>query len=227
MTPAFAYLRVSGMSQVDGDGFERQLQACQKYAAANGYEITNVYREEGITGKSELDNRPALQSLIADLLSNGTRTVIIEKLDRLARKVIVQETILEDLQRRGIKIISACEPDLIDDDPTRTLIRQILGAFFEYERKMIVDKLKSARQRKKAQTGRCEGVKPYGTLDGEQETLAQIMELAATHHSAEGIALILNHADYRTRSGGPWSPSVVRKIIKRETKNNVVPAKAS
>jgi DNA invertase Pin-like site-specific DNA recombinase len=49
------------------------------------------------------------------------------------------------------------EPDLCSDDPTRTLMRQVLGAFFEYERSMIVSKLRSARQRMKARTGRCEG----------------------------------------------------------------------
>ena len=37
---AFGYLRVSGKSQIDGDGFPRQRENILKYAAANGVEIS-------------------------------------------------------------------------------------------------------------------------------------------------------------------------------------------
>lgn len=58
---AFAYLRVSGKGQVDGDGFPRQLIAIEKYSQGNGLKIRKVFREEGISGTKELENRPALQ----------------------------------------------------------------------------------------------------------------------------------------------------------------------
>jgi len=219
MSSAFIYLRVSGLSQVDGQGFDRQLAACEKYAKDNNIEIVHVYREEGVTGKSELDNRPALQQLIADLLSNGTRLVLIERLDRLARDLIIQESILRDMERKGVQFISVAEPDLCSNDPTRTLIRQILGAFFEYERKAICSKLSDARKRIKAKNGRCEGVKPYGSLPGEQEKLSRILELSKTY-SAAYIEYILAAEGIRARSDKPWRASVIRKIIAR----NRVPA---
>ena len=43
---AFAYLRVSDVSQVKGDGFPRQEKAIRDYAHANGFEIVAVYREK-------------------------------------------------------------------------------------------------------------------------------------------------------------------------------------
>src|SRR5512146_2544355 len=149
MTPCFVYLRVSGLAQVEGEGFPRQLSACEDYARRNDLNIVKVFREEGITGKSELDNRPALREMLAELMADGVKVVLVEKLDRLARKLIVQETILQDFQRRGFQVFSTTENDVTDDDPTRTLIRQILGAFFEYERAMIVSKLADARRRVK------------------------------------------------------------------------------
>lgn len=82
-----------------------------------------------IGGTNDLDNRPALQELMVALLSNGVRIVLIQKLDRLARDLMVQESIVADFKRRGFQIISVIEPDLCSDDPTRTLMRQILGAF--------------------------------------------------------------------------------------------------
>ncbi len=216
MTSAFAYLRVSGLSQVDGQGFDRQLAAIRKYAAEHDIEIAKVYREEGVTGKSELDGRPALQELITDLLANGTRLVLVEKLDRLARALIVQETILQDLTRRGITMVSVSEPDLCTDDPTRTLIRQILGSFFEYERKMIVSKLADARRRTKARTGRCEGPKPYGTRPSEQKILQDIIRYHFDQGiPAEDIATWLNHEKVPTRHGKRWHSGTVSKILKR------------
>lgn len=60
------------------------------------------------------------------------------------------------------------EPDLLKDDPSRKLMRQIFGAIAEYEKTMIVLKLRGARVRMRARNGRCEGAKPYGELPGEK-----------------------------------------------------------
>lgn len=216
MTDAFAYLRVSGLSQVEGDGFPRQLSACESFASKNGIQIIASYRDEGITGKSDLDNRPALRACITDLLANGTRTLLIEKLDRLARDLMVQEAIVQDLQRKGITLISVAEPDLCSSDPTRTLMRQILGAFFQYERTMIVSKLRSARERIRAQR-KCDGRKAFGEKQGEELILERILSMSkAQNLKSADIADVLNRDNVPTRMGKTWKPSVVAKILARE-----------
>src|ERR1043166_1687677 len=98
------------------------------------------------------------------LHADGVRLVLIEKLDRLARDLMVQETIIGDLRKHGFDLISLAEPDLLQDAPPRKLMRQIMGAVSEYEKTMIVLKLRGARQRMKAKTGHCEGAKPFGSL---------------------------------------------------------------
>ena len=90
--PAYAYLRVSGKGQLDGDGFTRQLDAIMSYAKQHGYQIIEVFEEQGISGTKELDDRPALQFLLAALANGTAKHVLIEKLDRLARDLMVQET---------------------------------------------------------------------------------------------------------------------------------------
>ena len=100
----FAYLRVSGKGQVDGDGFPRQLAAVEGYAKANGMTLAKVFREEGVSGTKELENRPALQQLLASVNGRNVSVVLVEKLDRLARDLMIQETILRDLQRRGVRL---------------------------------------------------------------------------------------------------------------------------
>src|ERR1700733_13200864 len=147
MTKAFAYLRVSGKGQVEVDGFTRQLEAIKKYAAHSDIKIVKVYREEGVSGTTDWANRPAFSEMMTALLANGTRTVLVERLDRIARDLMGQESIIADFQRKGLTIVSVAEPDLCSDDPSRVLMRQILGAFFQYEKTMIVLKLRGARVR--------------------------------------------------------------------------------
>src|ERR1017187_8297476 len=136
-TSAFAYLRVSGSSQLDGDGFPRQLATDRKYVAAHEMRLAEVFEEKALTGKTEWERRPAWTTMLQKITANGVRTIVIGKLDRLARGLMVQEHIVADLRKRGITLISAMEPYLCIDDPTRKLMRQIMGAISEYDRAMI------------------------------------------------------------------------------------------
>ena len=125
-TKAYAYLRVSSKGQVKGDGFPRQLAAIQAYAKAHGIKLTRIYREEGIKGATELEHRPALTELLVRN-GNGTALVLIERLDRLARDLMVQETIIRDLQRHGLRLISVAEPDLLKGgDLAATDVRDVI-----------------------------------------------------------------------------------------------------
>ncbi len=62
---AYGYLRVSGKSQVDGDGLIRQEQAISDYAASHGIEVAGIFREEGVSGTKE--NRIALAEMMLSL----------------------------------------------------------------------------------------------------------------------------------------------------------------
>ena len=164
MTKAFAYLRVSGKGQIDGDGFTRQLEAIKRYPKDHEIRVVEVFQEKGVGGAKDLENRPAFLEMMTALHSDGVKLVLVEKLDRLARDLMVQETIIGDLRKHGFDLVSVMEPDLLQDDPPRKLMRQIMGAIAEYEKTMIVLKLRGARMRAKARTGRCKGAKPYGSF---------------------------------------------------------------
>ena len=211
---AFGYLRVSGRGQENGDGFPRQRLAIEQYAAAQGIEIIEWFEERAVPGKTEWENRPAWVRMMLAL--NGTSTIIVESLNRLARDLMVQEHIIADTRSRGIALISVAEPDLCHDDPSRKLLRQIMGAIAEYDRAMIVLKLKGARQRIKSATGKCEGRKLYGDKPGEAAILENMK--FARHHgkTLQFIVDCLNEAGTPTRAGGKWSVGTVGKILARE-----------
>jgi DNA invertase Pin-like site-specific DNA recombinase len=217
MTKAFAYLRVSGKGQVDGDGFPRQLAAIQQYAKTQDLEIVDVYREKAVPGATEWDNRPAWLAMTDRIIKNGVRAIIIERLDRLARDLMVQEHIIADLRQRGVKLVSVYEPDLGSDDPTRVLMRQIMGAIAQYDKSVIVLKLRHSRQSAKAVKGRCEGQKPYGHHEGEAEILEFIRERGLCRgDSPTAIARMLNDEGCKPRSGKKWHPYAVSRILGRQ-----------
>lgn len=213
MLKAFGYLRVSGKDQIDGDGFPRQREAITAYAKANGIRIIEWFEERAVTGKTEWDSRPAWLQMVAKL--NGTQTILIEKLDRLARDLMVQEHIIADLRRRHVNLVSVGEPDLCIDDPGRKLLRQIMGAIAEYDRAMITAKLAGARKRMKEATGRCEGRKPFGDRPGEAAVIAVMKEYRATGQTFSTIADALNFQKHPSRSGKPWIGATVQKILAR------------
>jgi DNA invertase Pin-like site-specific DNA recombinase len=214
MEKAFAYLRVSGKGQVEGDGFTRQHEAIKKYAASSNIKIAKVYREEGVSGATDWENRPAFSEMMAAMLANGTRTVLVERLDRCARDLMVQESIIADFRRKGLKIISVNEPDLCGDDPSRVLMRQMLGAFFQYEKTLLVAKLRGARQRIRVKDGRCEGRKPFGARPGEVETINRIKALRQQGLAVDTIAETLNTERILPRAGSRWYATSVHRILK-------------
>lgn len=224
---AFSYLRVSGKGQVDGDGFERQRQAIAKRAKADGFEVVREFIDAGISGTKDMDERPALSELFAAIVSNGVRVVIIERADRLARDVMVGEILLSQFREEGAKVIDAESGiDLTADDPdnaTSTLVRQILAVVAQFEKTSIVAKLRKARARKRAETGRCEGRKPFGSLAGEDAALSRMRQLRRKpigkdkRMSFAKIADQLNAEGIQTRSGEPWAASSVRDILNRRS----------
>lgn len=217
-TTAFGYMRVSGKGQADGDGFERQRLAVDGYAKSNNITILGWFSDIQ-TGKDEWHLRPGWSEMMSKL--NGTRTIIVERLDRVARRVLVQELILADLKKRDVSLMTSGGEDSSDEDPERTMFRQMLAVFAQYERHNIVVKLRGARDRKKADQGRCEGRIPFGGADkkgiikpGEAMALEFMKALRPGNTFAE-VAAHLNASEHKTRSGKSWRGETVCKILGR------------
>lgn len=225
---AFSYLRVSGKGQLEGDGFDRQRDKIKKWAKANGHVIAREFREEGISGATEAANRPALTAMIAAAIEDGVKVIAVERADRLSRDLIVSELLLRDWQAIGIQAFDAeSNTDITAGDssnPTAKMIRQILAVMAEFDKCSIVLKMKIAKDKIRAETGRCEGVKPFGTFPGEQEIIDRMRQLRRKpigkpkRMSFAKIAAALQADGLPTRTGKPWAASSVRDILTKTTK---------
>lgn len=226
MQRAIAYLRVSGQGQIEGDGFDRQQDAIRRYARTAKLQIADEdwFRDAGVSGTRELMNRPGLAAVLDRVESNGVKTVIVERADRLARDLMVGEIVLSKFRDAGVRVFDASGTELTaDDDPTRRLIRQVLGAVAEFDKHVTVLKLRAARERIRRRAGRCEGRKPFGGdpgRPGEGKTLALMRQLRRKtpkqpRRSYEQIAEELNRRAIPTRSGRLWQPRTVYGILNR------------
>ncbi|MBI5518890.1 MAG: recombinase family protein [Desulfovibrio sp.] len=224
MQHVYGYIRVSGKGQVDGDGFERQKQAIEACASAAGLHVVNYFQEEGVSGTKE--DRPALARMLVDMEENGhgVKTVIVERLDRLARDLMVQEVILSDFQRLGVSFVSAVEgSDLLEGDATRKLVRQVLGAIAEYDKAMLVSKLRAARERKRARTGKCEGRKGYADTEEGRAIIREVKRLRRKKPGCkaigyERIAAQLNGEGRTTLDGKAFTGATVQRLVSTRSK---------
>jgi DNA invertase Pin-like site-specific DNA recombinase len=174
---AVAYLRTSSAAHVgaDKDSKKRQRAAIEAYAKAAGFAIVDSYYDEAVGGADHVTARPGFAAMMERIASNGVRTIIVETANRFARDLIVQETGYAMLKERGVELIAADKPDaFLDDTPTATLIRQVLGAVSQFEKAMVVSKLKGARERKRRDTGqKVEGRKSYTEKNPAMVALAR------------------------------------------------------
>ena len=212
-----AYLRVSTTSQADsGAGLDAQHDACLRVAG----ELAGVYRDEGVSGKTGLDKRPALLEAIGELGKGDT--LIVAKRDRLGRDPLVIAMIEASVSRKGARIVSAAGEGTDSDSPTDILMRRMVDAFGEYERLIIVARTKAALQAKK-QRGERTGSIPYGKRladngvdlipdESEQEILSVIFDLNSKGLSLRNIASRLTSKGYQSR-GKAWHHQTIANII--------------
>ena len=219
---AVAYLRTSSAANVgaDKDSERRQREAIEVFASSAGYEIVESYYDAAVSGADAVTARPGFSAMLERLLSNGVRTILVETASRFARDLIVQETGHEMLRARGIELIAADSPDsFVADTPTANLIRQVLGAVSEFEKAMLVEKLRGARERKRRLTGRkVGGRKNYAEIEGGPELIALAKKLH--RYPANGrrrtlaeVAKALAEAGYLSGAGTPYTPTAVKRML--------------
>jgi DNA invertase Pin-like site-specific DNA recombinase len=210
---AVAYFRTSSATNVgvDKDSLTRQESAVRSYAQRNDIEIVGEYYDAAVSGADPLDQRESFKLLLQRITSNGVRIILVETANRFARDLMVQETGWRLLQGLGVELIAVDSPtSFVDDTPTAVLIRQILGAVAEFDKALTIAKLRGARERKKATTGKCEGRKSWAEMDPKMVEVAR--QLRKTGKSLNAVREALAKQGFVSSSGKPFTRSVVSRM---------------
>jgi len=220
MTRVFAYIRVSTTEQLDKGGYERQLQSVTKFCEQKGWTIFRVFEDQQ-SGGAAFESRRKLQECL-DLCNNvtGVTAIVVERADRIARDMIEQEIFFRECAKRKVLVYSADSGEELveaDADPTRKLIRRIIGALAEWEKDQIARKLLAGRRRKKLLTGKpCGGPEPYS----DRGAIDYIVSLRCKGMGYHKIAAHLNtlKCAYTPPGGGKfWFPATIKRIFDRES----------
>lgn len=98
-----AYIRVSTQEQkLHGISLEAQIEKLTEYAEKNNMKIVKWYKDEGISGRKLIKNRPALQEMIQDAEKGKFKRIIFIKLDRFFRSVAEYHECMKRLSVGGV-----------------------------------------------------------------------------------------------------------------------------
>lgn len=217
---AVAYVRASTAKQAASPA--AQLMAIRAWAAGQGVEVVEVFRDDATSGAADLDARPGILAAIEALRENGAGLLIVAKRDRFARDRVIAGLLERLVERAGAKLMSA-DGLSSGEGPEADLLRGVLDLFAEFERGVLRARTKGALAHRKAAGLRIGGI-PFGmrlAKDGrhlmpderEGEVLALIRRLRRTR-SWRSLVSELHRRRVPNRSGRcSWSIGQVQRLL--------------
>ena len=218
-----AYCRVSTLEQKKkGHGIDIQIRDVTLFAERHGLLIEKFYKDEGESGVKE--DRNALRALMRACRNKKIEIIILPSLDRLSREVRIAENLFHELKYLGVKVLIADMP-YYNGERKDILIRQILEAIAEENRRDIIERLCKGRQERTRKGLFPGGNLPYGYMRRSKKILVnvheadivnQIYALSSNGYSGRVIANHLNQYGYKRRNGSLWTQRQVCRILHYE-----------
>jgi DNA invertase Pin-like site-specific DNA recombinase len=216
---AVAYVRVSSRKQAEeGGSLAAQREAIIREAVLSGFDLTEVYADEGVSGGKGLEARPGLAAAIREVEEGRAEAVIVAHSDRLARDTDLAGYVRVRLKQAGGRVIAIGEAK---DDPIRTAVDRMLA---ELERVRGSQRMKFFHATRKAK-GLHAGPAPYGLRTGagglleavpeEASVVERIVRMRAEGASLRAIAAALSADGVPTRTGARWAAGTILKVLRR------------
>lgn len=139
------YLRVS----TSGQTVENQQRELEAVAARAGWEITHVFKDEGISGSKGRERRPGFDALLKAATRREFQMVAAWSVDRLGRSLQDLVAFLSEIHGAGVDLYLH-QQALDTSTPAGKAMFQMMGVFAEFERAIIVERVKSGMARAKA-----------------------------------------------------------------------------
>ncbi|MEB9907522.1 recombinase family protein [Bacillus anthracis] len=214
------YVRVSTEEQAnEGFSLRAQEDCLREYAKNKGYEVYDVYIDDGYSGKNY--NRPEIQRLFKDLYQDKFTGILVKSVDRISRRVSDVTKLIDDVLAPRKCYVLVSDNNLDSSTTGGTAFIQLLATFAEYERSMIVQRVKAGMS-KRAELGHWNGgrVLGYNVEDKElkvnkeeSEIVRKVFNLRAEGKGYKAIAVILNQQGFKTKRGQLFSICTIKTIV--------------
>lgn len=222
------YLRVSTDEQVkNGNGLDYQLEECKKLCAFKRLNVVKIYREEGVSGTTELNSRPMFNQLLKDLEAGLFKVLVTYSLDRIARKTRIILNLYHDLEKQhGFEIIF-CRESIDTTTGNGQLMLTMCAGMSEYELSMIISRMKLGKELKKKKDGYVGGRLPYGYVKSDNKIIVDeykgkvvkyIFDLSFHKNNPNQITKLLNDNNIPGPTGSKWYRKTVNLILNNKDK---------
>ena len=138
---AAIYVRVS----TDKQTVENQVRELRQIAERRGWEVVEQYSDAGISGSKGRDGRPGLDLMLNDAKRRNFDVVMAWAIDRLGRSLVDLLHTIQELEAAGVDLY--LDQQSIDTTtPMGKLMFQVTGAFAEFERSMIRQRVRAGHR---------------------------------------------------------------------------------
>lgn len=228
------YCRVSSEEQKKKDTIEGQLETLRTYLDNNKdkYTLVREYLDNGVTGTLSFKDREGGKKLLEDAVNlHDFDSILIYKIDRLARDTLVSLNAIEEITKLGLEVISLSEPFNLNT-PTGRFQFQLYSNMAELDRANILERMHIGTLRSAKNGKWLGGVVPYGfTLNKEGKLDINILQANVVRYiyylyieknkGMDTIAGILNDLGVVNLNGSAngkvkksnWSVSLVNRIL--------------
>ena len=135
---AALYVRVS----TDQQSVDNQIRELRQVAERRGWTVVDVYSDAGISGAKGRDKRPGLDAMLKDASRRKFDVVMAWAIDRLGRSLIDLLGTIQHLDAVGVDLYLD-QQHLDTTTPMGKLLFQVTGAFAEFERAMIRQRVRA------------------------------------------------------------------------------------
>src|SRR5262245_21404264 len=139
---AALYVRVS----TDAQTVENQICELRQVAGRRGWDVVEVYSDAGISGAKGRNGRPGLDSMLKDANRRKFDIVMAWAIDRLGGSLSELLTTIQHLEACGLHVYLT-QQAIDTTTPMGKHVFQITGAFAEFERRMIRQRIKAGLKR--------------------------------------------------------------------------------
>jgi site-specific DNA recombinase len=218
---AIGYIRVSTERQAsEGASLEAQQAKIEQWCLANGYELVNVFKDEGISGK-RMDTRQGLRDALASIKKGNA--FVFYSMSRVARSTKDMLSIGDLITKKRADMVSVIE-DFDTTSASGKLMFQMLAVLAEFERNLVGERTATVLQNKKTNGQVYTNQTPYGfkAVNGrleqvkqEVKVVAEIQQARAKGQTLQSIADSLNSRGIPTKTNKQWQPATIHLLLQR------------
>ncbi len=240
---AAIYARVSTDRQRERHTIDSQLRLLPQHAAREGWEVINIYKDDGKSGET-VEGRPEFKRLLDDAADHQFDVVLVIDLDRITRSKRSAEgaLIFDHFRENGVKLATPTQGVIDLDDEDQDLLVGIKRELAKWEKRKIVARMMRGKREAAKKGRRFSSLDPFGyrwapdtesprggayqIVDDEADVVRRMYDLAL-RFGINMVAWTLNQEGHRTRAikrasrpnggSGAWATSTVGRVLRSTT----------